>query len=321
MSGFDPGVNRNRGRQDGGRERHGRTRPVPTFASPTPRANHPCSTPLDQRARVPACGNARVLVEKQSVENESLPAPRVVTPDPSLKYRRIVLKLSGEALCGRAGGFGIEPDVLRAVAADLVAVHASGVQLSIVVGGGNIFRGLKGASSGMDRAQSDYMGMLATVINALALQDALERHEVAVRVVTAIEIRQVAEPYIRRRAIRHLEMGHIVIFAAGTGNPYFSTDTAAALRAMEIHADCLLKATKVDGIYDRDPVQHDDAVMFTKMTYDQFLTEKIQVMDSTAVTLCRENRLPIRVFRLTTQGNIKRVCLGEPVGTLVAASD
>jgi len=236
---------------------------------------------------------------------------------PGLKYRRVVLKLSGEALCGTDGGFGINPDVLRSMASELAEVHAVGVQTAIVVGGGNIFRGLKGASSGMDRAQSDYMGMLATVINALALQDALEKTGVPTRVQTAIEIRQVAEPYIRRRAIRHLERGHVVIFAAGTGNPYFSTDTAAALRAMEIHADALFKATKVEGVYDKDPVRFPDASMVPNMSFDRFLADRIGVMDSTAVTLCRDNRLKIRVFKLTTRGNIKRVVFGENIGTVV----
>ena len=242
------------------------------------------------------------------------PAP----PHPGLKYRRVILKLSGEALCGSVGGFGIEPEVLRATAAELAEVHALGVQIGLVVGGGNIFRGLKGASAGMDRAQSDYMGMLATVVNALAMQDALEKAGVPTSVMTAIEIRQVAEPYIRRRAIRHLEKGRVVIFAAGTGNPYFSTDTAAALRAMEIHADALFKATKVEGVYERDPVRFPDAQMYTKMTFDRFLAERIGVMDSTAATLCRDNNLTIRVFKLTTRGNIKRVVFGEPIGTIVA---
>jgi uridylate kinase len=237
--------------------------------------------------------------------------------DPGLKYRRIVLKLSGEALCGREGGFGIDGTVIRATASELAEVHALGVQIGLVVGGGNIFRGLKGASTGMDRAQGDFMGMLATVINALAMQDALEKAGAATRVMTAIEIRQVAEPYIRRRAIRHLEKGRIVIFAAGTGNPYFSTDTAAALRAMEIHADCLCKATKVEGIYQRDPVTHPDAEMYPRMTFDRFLAERIGVMDSTAVTLCRDNEMPIRVFKMATRGNIKRVVLGDTIGTIV----
>jgi len=196
-------------------------------------------------------------------------------------------------------------------------VHALGVQIGIVVGGGNIFRGLKGASAGMDRAQGDYMGMLATVINSLAMQDALEKAGVPTRVMTAIEIRQVAEPYIRRRAIRHLEKGRVVIFAAGTGNPYFSTDTAAALRAMEIHADCLCKATKVEGIYTSDPVKNPDAKMVPRMTYDRFLAERLGVMDSTAVTLCRDNQLSIRVFKMATRGNIKRVVQGETIGTIV----
>ena len=238
-------------------------------------------------------------------------------PNPQLRYRRIILKLSGEALCGTTGGFGIQPEVLRATAAELAEVYALGVQVGIVVGGGNIFRGLKGASAGMDRAQSDYMGMLATVINSLALQDALEKVNVPTRVQTAIEIRQVAEPYIRRRAIRHFEKGRFVIFAGGTGNPYFSTDTAAALRAMEVHAAALFKATKVEGVYEKDPVTHPQATMYTQMSFDRFINERIGVMDSTAATLCRDNGLPIRVFKLTTPGNIKRVVFGEPIGTTV----
>jgi uridylate kinase len=238
-------------------------------------------------------------------------------PHPGLRYKRIVLKLSGEALCGTTGGFGIDGNVIRATASELAEVHALGVQIGIVVGGGNIFRGLKGASTGMDRAQGDYMGMLATVINSLAMQDALEKAGVPTRVMTAIEIHQVAEPYIRRRAERHLEKGRMVVFAAGTGNPYFSTDTAAALRAMEIHADCLCKATKVEGIFERDPVKHPEAQMYTSMTFDRFLAERIGVMDSTAVTLCRDNNMPIRVFKMAERGNIKRVVLGETIGTIV----
>lgn len=241
-------------------------------------------------------------------------------PHPDLKYRRIVLKLSGEALCGTEGGFGIQPEILRSTAAELAEVHALGVQIGIVVGGGNIFRGLKGASAGMDRAQSDYMGMLATVINALAMQDALEKAGVPTRVQTAIEIRQVAEPYIRRRAIRHLEKGRVVIFAGGTGNPYFSTDTAAALRAMEIQAHALFKATKVEGVYDRDPARFPDASMVRKMTFDRFLADRIGVMDATAVALCRDNSMSIRVFKLTEHGNIKRVVFGDPIGTVVGAT-
>jgi len=239
------------------------------------------------------------------------------SPNAAVKYRRIVLKLSGEALCGQTGGFGLDPETLNALAAELCQVHQTGVQIAIVVGGGNIFRGLKGASAGMDRSQSDYMGMLATVINGLALQDALEKTGTPTRVASALEIRQVAEPYIRRRAIRHLEKDHIVIFVAGTGNPYFSTDTAAALRAMEIKADALLKATKVDGIYDKDPEKHEDAQRIESLTYDQALAERLGVMDQTAIALCRENRLPIRVFKLTEPGNILRVCQGVAIGSVV----
>ncbi len=247
--------------------------------------------------------------------SESLPAPPPARP--GLAYRRILLKLSGEALCGEDGGFGIRPETLQRVAGEIAEVAKLGVQIGIVVGGGNIFRGLKGASAGMDRSQSDYMGMLATVINALALQDALERQGAPTRVMTAIEIRQVAEPYIRRRAMRHLEKGSLVIFAAGTGNPFFSTDTAAALRAVEIGAQALFKATKVEGIYDRDPVRHEGAQFLTKISYDKFLADKIGVMDQTAVTLCRENKLPIRVFKLAARGNIMRVVMGESIGTVV----
>ncbi len=229
-------------------------------------------------------------------------------PHPRLVYRRILLKLSGEALCGEEGGFGIRPETLAHVASELAELHKRGVQIGIV------------ASAGMDRSQSDYMGMLATVINSLALQDALEKYGCPTRVMTALEIRQVAEPYIRRRALRHLEKGYAVIFAAGTGNPYFSTDTAAALRAMEISAQALFKATKVEGIYNRDPRKHTDAQMFARISYDRFLVDRIGVMDSTAVTLCRENRMPIRVFKLSDRGNILRVCEGEDIGTVVEES-
>ena len=240
-------------------------------------------------------------------------------PHAGLKYRRIVLKLSGEALGGRNGGAGIDAALIAATASELAEVHALGVQIGIVVGGGNIFRGLKGSATGMDRSQADHMGMLATVINSLAMQDALEKAGAPTRVMTALEIRQVAEPYIRRRVIRHMEKGRMVIFAAGTGNPFFSTDTAAALRAMEIQADCLCKATKVEGIYTQDPVTHPNAAMYQSMTYEQFLHERIGVMDSTAVTLCRENDMRIRVFKMATRGNIKRVVLGESIGTVVGA--
>lgn len=242
-----------------------------------------------------------------------------IAPPPrhaGLHYRRIILKLSGEALCGTAG-FGIQPEILRATASELSDVWKLGVQVGIVVGGGNIFRGLKGASQGMDRAQSDYMGMLATVMNSLALQDALEQVGVPTRVQTAIEIRQIAEPYIRRRAIRHFEKGRFVIFAAGTGNPYFSTDTAAALRAMECGANALFKATKVEGVFDKDPAKFEDARKYDHMSFDKFINDRIGVMDATAATLCRDNAMPIRVFKLTTPGNIRRVVLGEEIGTTV----
>ena len=235
----------------------------------------------------------------------------------SLRYRRVMLKLSGEALAGSEGGFGIDPPTLQVLAAEVAEACALGAECGVVIGGGNIFRGLKGSAQGMDRSTADYMGMLATVINSLALQDTLERLKVPTRVLSALEIRQVAEPYIRRRAVRHLEKGRVVIFAAGTGNPYFSTDTAAALRSMEIGAELLCKATKVEGVYDKDPAKHPDAVMYRRLTYDRCLSERIGVMDSTAITLARENKLPIRVFALLKRGNIKRVLLGEDVGTLV----
>jgi len=260
-------------------------------------------------------GAARATAIGVSHAADSLPPPK--PPSPDLHYRRVVLKLSGEALCGRDGGFGIAPATLAEVAAELEEVHRMGVQIGIVVGGGNIFRGLKGASAGMDRSQSDYMGMLATVINGLALQDALEKTGCPTRVMTALEIRQVAEPYIRRRAMRHLEKGYVVVFAAGTGNPYFSTDTAAALRAMEISADALFKATKVKGIYDRDPASNPDAQLLSHLSYDRFLADRLGVMDQTAIALCRENQLPIRVFKLAESGNILRVCRGETIGTVV----
>lgn len=234
-----------------------------------------------------------------------------------LKHKRILLKLSGEALCGSFGGFGIDPTTLRNICTELAEVHALGVELGLVIGGGNIFRGLKGSAQGMDRASADYMGMLATVMNGLAVQDALEKQGVPTRVMTALQINQVAEPYIRRKAVRHLEKRRVVIFAAGTGNPYFSTDTAAALRAMEIQADVLCKATKVEGVYTKDPVKFADARMFRRLSYDRFLQERMGVMDSTAVTLCRDNRLPIRVFALAERGNIQRVVQGEDLGTLV----
>lgn len=235
----------------------------------------------------------------------------------NLRHKRIMLKLSGEALCGKVGGFGVNPATLLEISKQIAEVHALGCEVGIVIGGGNFFRGLKGSVEGMDRTTADYMGMLATVINAMALQDSLETLDVPTRVLSALEIREVAETYIRRRAMRHLEKGRLVIFAAGTGNPYFSTDTAAALRAMEIQADVLCKATKVDGVYERDPVQFADAKMFRRLSYDRFLSDRIGVMDSTAVTLCRDNKLPIRIFGLGGSANIKRVVQGEDVGTLV----
>jgi uridylate kinase len=236
--------------------------------------------------------------------------------DPS--YRRILLKLSGEALMGEQT-FGVDPAVATRIAEDVAEIQALGVQTAIVIGGGNIFRGLAASARGMDRSTADYMGMLATVINALALQDALEQHGVATRVLTAIEMRAVAEPFIRRRAIRHLEKGRVVVFAAGTGNPYFTTDTAAALRAMEIKAEVILKATKVDGIYSADPVKFPDATRYDRVSYLQVLQERLQVMDATAISLCMDNKLPILVFNLRTPGNIRRVVMGEPVGTVVTA--
>jgi uridylate kinase len=232
------------------------------------------------------------------------------------KYQRILLKLSGAAFAGESG-FGIDADRLNELAAELAEVARSGVELGLVVGGGNFFRGLHAAARNMDRVTADHMGMLATVINALALQDALERHEVAVRVMTAIEMHEVAEPYIRRRAIRHLEKGRTVIFGAGTSNPYFSTDTAAALRALEIHAQIVAKGTRVDGVYDRDPEKHPDAVLYPEISYHEVLSKSLEIMDASAIAMCRDNRLPILVFNFTVSGNIMRMAMGEPIGTLI----
>jgi uridylate kinase len=233
-------------------------------------------------------------------------------------YKRILLKLSGEALMGEQT-YGIEPAVATQIAKDIAEIQGMGVETAIVIGGGNIFRGVAASARGMDRATADYMGMLATVINALALQDALEQQDVVTRVVTAIEMRAVAEPFIRRRAIRHLEKGRVIVFGAGTGNPYFSTDTAAALRAMEIKADVIMKGTKVDGIYDADPMVKHDAVRYETISYQRVLEQGLKVMDSTAISLCMDNRLPIVVFNLRTPGNIKRAITGEPIGSLVTA--
>jgi uridylate kinase len=234
------------------------------------------------------------------------------------QYQRLLVKLSGEALMGTQG-HGIQPSVLDQIAREIVAVKELGIQLSLVIGGGNIFRGLKAASQGMDRAQADYMGMMATVMNALAMQDALERLGLQTRVQSAIQMAELCEPYIRRRAMRHLEKGRVVIFAGGTGNPYFTTDTAACLRAMEVHAEAICKATKVDGIYDRDPKLDPEAKLFSRLTYNDVLTRDLKVMDQTAIALCKENNLPIIVFNLTQAGNITRIALGETIGTRVDA--
>ena len=239
-------------------------------------------------------------------------------PEIKPRFKRILLKLSGEALMG-SQGFGVDPVMASRIAEELAELHSLGIEVAATIGGGNIVRGISVSAAGMDRVSGDYMGMLATVINALALQNALERLGVFTRVQSAIEMRQVAEPYIRRRAIRHLEKGRVVIFAAGTGNPYFSTDTAAALRAMEIGAEVILKATKVDGIYDSDPVANPDAKLFDRLTYLEVLEKGLRVMDTTAVTLCMENKLPIVVFNLLRSGNIKEVVLGSKVGTIVEA--
>jgi len=232
------------------------------------------------------------------------------------KYNRIVLKLSGEALAG-GGAFGVDPERVKSLAAEIAEVAQTGVQIGLVVGGGNFFRGVAAAAMDMDRVAADHMGMLATVINAIALQDALEKAGVPTRVMTAIQMHQVAEPYIRRRAIRHLEKGRIVIFAAGTSNPYFSTDTAATLRALEVHADVISKGTRVDGVYDKDPLRHPDAVLYKQVTYLEVLAKALAVMDASAVAMCRDNQLPIVVFNLNVFGNIMRMSVGEPIGTLI----
>jgi uridylate kinase len=231
-------------------------------------------------------------------------------------YTRVLLKLSGEALMGEQQ-FGIDPTVANRIAADIGEIQQLGVQTAVVIGGGNLFRGLAASAKGMDRATADYMGMLATVINGLALQDALEKINVVTRVASAIEMRAVAEPFIRRRAVRHLEKGRVVVFAAGTGNPYFTTDTAAALRAMEMKADVILKGTKVDGIYTADPMLDKTATKYQEISYLKVLEQGLKVMDATAISLCMDNRLPIVVFNLRTAGNLKRVIMGEPIGTTV----
>jgi uridylate kinase len=242
-----------------------------------------------------------------SQENHSEPKP---------KFNRILLKLSGEALMG-SQGFGVDPAMAARIAEEIAEIHSVGVQIAATLGGGNIVRGISVSAAGMDRVSGDYMGMLGTVINALALQNALEKIGVFTRVQSAIEMSEVAEPFIRRRAIRHLEKGRVVLFAAGTGNPYFSTDTAAALRAMEIGAEAILKATKVDGIYDSDPVHNPSARLFETITYREVLEKSLRVMDTTAISLCMENKMPIIVFNLLRRGNIKNVVMGEKVGSVV----
>ena len=231
-------------------------------------------------------------------------------------YKRVLLKISGEALAA-GKGFGIDAVFIHKIAAEIAAVHALGCEIGIVVGGGNFFRGVAQQAIDMDRVAADHMGMLSTVINAIALQDAIEKLGLFCRVMSAIEMHQVAEPYIRRRAMRHLEKGRIVIFAAGTSNPYFSTDTAATLRALEIHAEVIAKATRVNGVYDKDPLKFPDAVMYTTVTYLEVLSKDLAVMDSTAIAMCRDNQLPVLVFNLNTTGNIMRMSMGENVGTLI----
>lgn len=232
------------------------------------------------------------------------------------RYKRVLLKISGEALAGEAG-YGIDQAKLNQIADEVVETSQLGVELGIVIGGGNIFRGVAASTEGMDRASADYMGMLATCMNALALQEAIEKRGLQTRVQTGIEMAEIAEPYIRRKAIRHLEKGRIVIFGAGTGNPFFTTDTGASLRAMEIGAEVIMKATKVDGVYDKDPAKHDDAVKFDRLSFFDVLKKQLKVMDSTAISLCMENQLPILTFNLNHEGNIRRAVLGETVGTII----
>ena len=234
-------------------------------------------------------------------------------------YQRILLKLSGEAMMG-SQEYGIDPAVVQTVAQEIKEVRALGVEVGIVIGGGNIYRGVAASAEGMDRTSADHMGMLATVINSLALQDALEKMDIFTRVMSAIEMNRIAEPYIRRRAVRHLEKGRVVIFAGGTGNPFFTTDTAAALRAMEVKSQVILKATKVDGVYDQDPMVHRKAKKFAKLSYIEVLNLGLKIMDATAISLCMENHLPIIVFNLTQRGNIQRVVLGQKIGTIIGGT-
>jgi len=273
-------------------------------ATRSPKGSKSAAVPLPLTPTTPVSGPAPLTTDER---------PPLA---PGVKYRRILLKLSGEALMGNQG-YGIEGATLSQIADELIELHSLGVEVGIVIGGGNIFRGLAASSRGMDRASADYMGMLATVINSLALQDALESRGLRTRVLSALEMERLAEPYIRRRAIRHLEKGRLVIFAAGTGNPFFTTDTAASLRAMEIGAEIVMKATRVDGVYDKDPHKHKGARMYRRVSYLDVLNKNLAVMDSTAISLCRDNQLPILVFNMTKPGNIRRVILGEPLGTLV----
>ena len=269
-------------------------------------------------ARLAASGaeSIRISFIAQSTKSRQLSDARLDAMTPV--FKRILLKLSGEALAADQG-FGVDTTHIHSIAGEIADVHSLGVEIAIVVGGGNFFRGVANQAKDMDRVSADHMGMLATVINSLALQDALEKQGVFTRVQSAIEMNQVAEPFIRRRAIRHLEKGRVVIFAGGTGNPYFSTDTAASLRAMEIKADAILKATKVDGIYDADPLKVKDAKKFAEITYMDVLKLGLKVMDSTAISLCKDNNLPIIVFNLNERGNVRRVVLGEKIGSLVSA--
>lgn len=232
-------------------------------------------------------------------------------------YRRILLKLSGEALMG-SRNFGIDIVTISQIAAEIKEIHDLGVEVAVVIGGGNIFRGVAASAAGMDRSTADTMGMLATVINALALQDAVEKTGVPTRLLTAIEMHQVAEVFIRRRAVRHLEKGRVILFAGGTGHPYFSTDTGAALRAAEIHAEAVFKATKVEGVYDSDPVSNKDATLFRRLRYNDVLNKELKVIDATAISMCKENRIPVHVFSIKTPGNIKRILLGEELGTIIS---
>ncbi|MBI5826695.1 MAG: UMP kinase [Deltaproteobacteria bacterium] len=237
---------------------------------------------------------------------------------PEYKYKRILLKLSGEALMGEKE-FGVDTTVINGIASEIKEVHALGIEVAVVIGGGNIFRGVSASAQGMDRATADYVGMLATVINALMLQDALEKFGLFTRVISAIEMKELAEPYIRRKAVRHLEKKRVIIFAAGTGNPYFTTDTAASLRAMEIHADVILKGTKVDGVYDRDPMKDNEAVRYETLKYIDVLKAGLKVMDTTAISLCMDNNLPIVVFNIKEPGNLLRVVRGDAIGTIVCS--